>query len=192
MGHCLAADDYLLHAAARGDECAFGLIMQRHRGWVRSLMIAYVHDEALAEDLTQEAFCRVYEHADSYESRGQFAAWLKRIAINLARDTLRRRKGATMVPLEECGEIPQTDRHFDPAAALASASLREDLRGVIEALPDEQRLAVVMHYFGDMSLKDIAWAMKCPIGTVKSRLFYALQRVRQSLTDRWEEGEPRQ
>jgi RNA polymerase sigma-70 factor (ECF subfamily) len=73
--------------------------------------------------------------------------------------------------------------------ALASSALRDDLRAAIQALPDEQRLAMVMHYFGDMSLQDIAWAMKCPVGTIKSRLFYALRRVRQTLTARWDEEE---
>ena len=73
--------------------------------------------------------------------------------------------------------------------ALASSALRDDLRAAIQALPDEQRLAMVMHYFGDMTLQDIAWAMKCPVGTIKSRLFYALRRVRQTLTARWDEEE---
>ena len=69
---------------------------------------------------------------------------------------------------------------------------REELLLLLKTLADEQRLTMVMHYFGDMSLQDIAWALKCPVGTVKSRLFYALRRVRATLTARWqqEEGDP--
>ena len=73
----------------------------------------------------------------------------------------------------------------------ATGALRDDLRNAIERLPDEQRLALIMYYFGDMSLQDIGWALQCPVGTVKSRLFYALRRVRQTLTTMWdEEGDP--
>ena len=187
MCYRMAGDDELMRATAEGDPTAFDELVQRHQGWVRSLMVAFVHDAALAEDLAQEALCRAYEHAEGYETRGQFVAWLKRIAVNLARDALRRRKQATLVSLEECQETPSTDHQFDPAAALASEALRDDMRAAIDALPDDQRLPLVMHYFGDMSLKDIAWAVRCPVGTVKSRLFYALQRVRRTLTERWEE-----
>ncbi len=191
MCQCLASDDNLMQSAADGDEAAFGELMRRHQGWVRALMMTFVRDVEQADDLTQEAFCRVYQHLDGYDSQGHFTAWLKRIAANLAKDFLRKQKQATLVPLDEWEELPSTDRRCDPLAALASGVLRDDLRAAIEGLPDEQRLAVVMHYFGDMSLQDIAWAMKVPVGTVKSRLFYALRRVRGKLTALWgEEGEP--
>ena len=191
MGQRLASDDDLMQAAAAGDPTAFSELTERHRGWVRSLMFAFVRDAEQADDLTQDAFCRAFQHLDGYEPQGHFTAWLKRIAINRAKDFLRRQKQATVVPLHECEEAPATDRRGDPLAALASGALRDDLRSAIEALPDEQRLAVVMYYFGDMSLQDIGWALQCPVGTVKSRLFYALRRVRQTLTTMWdEEGDP--
>jgi RNA polymerase sigma-70 factor, ECF subfamily len=183
----LASDDNLMQAAAEGDEGAFGELMRRHQGWVRALMMTFVRDAEQADDLTQEAFCRIYQHRDGYDAQGHFTAWLKRIAANLAKDYLRKQKQATLVPLDEWEELPATDRRCDPLAALASGVLRDDLRAAIEGLPDEQRLPVVMHYFGDMSLQDIAWAMKVPVGTVKSRLFYALRRVRGTLTALWDE-----
>jgi RNA polymerase sigma-70 factor, ECF subfamily len=193
MGQRLASDDDLMQAAADGNAAAFSELMQRHRSWVRSLMVTFVRDAEQADDLTQEAFCRVFQHRDGYDAQGQFVAWLKRIAVNLAKDYLRRQKQASFVPLEEWEELPATDRRCDPLAALASGVLRDDLRAAIEALPDDQRLPVVMHYFGDMSIQDIAWAMKCPVGTVKSRLFYALRRVRGTLTALWdEEGDQKQ
>jgi RNA polymerase sigma-70 factor, ECF subfamily len=189
----LASDDNLMQAAAEGDEAAFGELMRRHQGWVRAVMMTFVHNPEQAEDLTQEAFCRVFQHREDYDAQGHFTAWLKRIAANLAKDHLRRQKQASFVPLEEWEELPATDRRCDPMASLASGVLRDDLRAAIEALPDDQRLAVVMHYFGDMGLQDIAWAMKVPVGTVKSRLFYALRRVRGTLTALWgEEGDLKQ
>jgi RNA polymerase sigma-70 factor (ECF subfamily) len=191
MCHRTASDDDLMRATAAGDRAAFAELMQRHQSWVRSLMVAFVRHEAQAEDLTQEAFCRAFQHADTYAGRGHFVAWLKRVAVNLAKDSLRRQAHgpSTCVPFHECEETAVADHRFEPMMALASGALRDDLRAAIQALPDEQRLPVVMHYFGDMALQDIAWAMKCPVGTVKSRLFYALRRVRQTLTTVWQEEE---
>src|SRR5438067_12146619 len=124
----LASDDNLMHAAAGGDEGAFAELMRRHQGWVRALMITFVRDAEQADDLTQEAFCRVYQHRDGYDAQGHFTAWLKRIAANLAKDYLRKQKQATLVPLEEWEALPATDRRCDPLAALASGVLRDDLR----------------------------------------------------------------
>jgi RNA polymerase sigma-70 factor (ECF subfamily) len=90
----------------------------------------------------------------------------------------------TMMPLHELEETLAEDDRFNPAAALAAAATREEMRAAIGSLPDEQRLALVMHYFGDMSLQDVAWAMQCPLGTVKSRIYYALRRIRQTLAQK--------
>jgi RNA polymerase sigma-70 factor (ECF subfamily) len=178
-----ASDDELVQAAAGGDDAAFSELMRRHRQWVCALMRAFVHDPEQAEDLAQEAFCRVYRYAGDYTAQGSFMPWLKRIAVNLAKDELRKQRKASMVSLTEIEETLVTDKRSDPMAALASGVMREELRAAIQSLPDEQRLALVMHYFGDMTLPDIAWAMKCPVGTIKSRLFYGLRRVRETLTE---------
>jgi RNA polymerase sigma-70 factor, ECF subfamily len=181
-----ASDDELVQAAAGGDDAAFSELMRRHRQWVCVLMRAFVHDPEQAEDLAQEAFCRVYRHAGDYTAQGSFIPWLKRIAVNLAKDELRKQRKASLVSLTEIEETLVSDKQSDPMAALASGVMREELREAIQRLPDEQRLALVMHYFGDMSLPDIAWAMQCPVGTIKSRLFYGLRRVRLTLTEQSE------
>jgi RNA polymerase sigma-70 factor (ECF subfamily) len=184
MPRQFASDDELMQAAARGEEEAFAALVHRHRGWVQRLMRAIVQDEEQAEDLTQEAFCRVYRHLDDYEPQGSFVAWLKRIAANRAKDFLRKRRKETLVPLCEVEQTLAAGSYGDPMAALASGLVNEEVRAAIQALPDDQRLPVVMHYFGQMGVSEIAWAMKCPVGTIKSRLFYGLRRVRQTLTER--------
>ena len=78
-------------------------------------------------------------------------------------------------------ESLEADERFDPVKALHSNLLQEELRNAIELLPDKQRLSLVMYYFGCMDIKEIAWALKCPVGTVKSRVFYALKGVRETL-----------
>jgi RNA polymerase sigma-70 factor (ECF subfamily) len=176
-----ASDDELLRAVPEGNEAAFAELMRRHRTWVRSLIATIVREEELAEDLTQEAFCRVYRSVGSYDSRGAFVPWLKRIAVNLAKDALRTRKGPILVPLEEAKDLPETDHEADPLAVFSSSVLRKELRAALDALPDEQRLVLAMYYFEGMSLKEVAGAMQCPVGTVKSRLFNGLRRVRRTL-----------
>lgn len=183
------ADDELMQAVVAGDQAAFAELMARHRQWVVGLLRAFVQDGAQAEDLAQEAFCRAHRAAATYKAQGQFPAWLKRIAVNVARDALRRGQTAPVLPLEMAEAAPAPG-HFDPMAVLMSDALREDVRRVIQQLPEEQRLSVVMRFFGDMSIQDIAWAMQCPEGTVKTRLFHSLRRIRRSLLQLWEqEGE---
>src|SRR5262245_47435005 len=86
------ADDRRLEAARVGGTAASGRLPARHRPWVRRLMQAVVLDPEQAEDLTQEAFCRVYQHLATYTARERFMPWLKQIALNLARNALRDRK----------------------------------------------------------------------------------------------------
>jgi RNA polymerase sigma-70 factor (ECF subfamily) len=179
------SDDDLMTSAAGGDAHAFAELVRRHRSWVRWLAYAFVRDHDQAEDLAQEVFCRAYRSAGEYVAGGRFVPWLKRIAVNLAKDALRRRRAAPATSLDESAAVA-LDERLDPRAALASDVLRGDLRRAIEALPEEQRLVVVMHYFGGMTLEEIAWALQCPAGTVKSRLFYGLKTIRRSLTAIWE------
>jgi RNA polymerase sigma-70 factor (ECF subfamily) len=173
-------------AAAGGDKAAFAEIVARHREWVRSLAFAFVRDEGQAEDLAQEVFCRVHARLPAYAPEGKFVPWLKRIAVNLSKDALRKGKRRCDAAWDDLGEDRPDPCAPDPLEALASDALNADLRAALETLPDEQRLALAMHYFGNMSLRDIAWAMRCPDGTVKSRLFNGLRRVRRTLTERWE------
>jgi RNA polymerase sigma-70 factor (ECF subfamily) len=181
-----ASDDELLRAVSEGNEAAFAELMRRHRTWVRSFITAIVREQELAEDLTQEAFGRVYRSAGSYADEGRFKPWLKRIAVNMAKDALRSRKRAILVPIEEAANLPETDHRADPLAVLSSSILREELRTALATLSDEQRLVLTMYYFEGMSLQEVAGVMKCPLGTVKSRLFNGLRRVRKTLAEMWE------
>jgi RNA polymerase sigma-70 factor (ECF subfamily) len=180
----LKTDDDLMKAAREGDSSAFAELTERHRGWVTGVLLAYVRDREHAEDLAQETFLRIHANLDRYQGRGGFVAWAKRIAVNLARDFLRKRKNRSWEPLEEA-ESTVGESAYDPSSLLAMEGLREDLKSAIDALPADQRLTLILCYFGDMSVKEIAWAMQCPVGTARSRLFNALRRVRQRLARLW-------
>lgn len=181
-------DDDLIRAARDGDETAFAALLQRHRDWVCRLIYAVVQDQEQAEDLTQEAFYRVYQNLGFYTAQGQFVPWLKRIAVNLARNFLRdrlrdQRRESALTRHTEQRPGPQTD----PAAILASRLLQEEIRDVLERLSPEARQALALHYFAGLSIQEIAERADCPEGTVKSRLFHARRLVRQAFRSKTDE-----
>jgi RNA polymerase sigma-70 factor (ECF subfamily) len=176
-----ASDDELIQAARNGDRSAFAQLVQCHRPWVWQLITAIVHDHAYAEDLTQEVFYQVYQHLDGYLPQGKFVAWLKRIAVNRARNFLRDHgreiaAGAHILPAPAA-----VDKDLDPQAVLMSRLLRQEVRAALGALNDEQRQVLVRHYFGGQSIQAIAESLHCPAGTVKSRLFNGRRQLRQTL-----------
>ena len=183
-------DDGLMRAVAGGDEAAFAALVGRHRDWVCRLLNAFTHDLDQAEDLAQEVFRRVYRHADQYRAQGQFLSWIKRIAVNLGKNFLAQKHRAVLVPLSECQQIKAEGEGADPLLLLMAQAVRSELRVAILSLPEDQRKTIVMRYFGAMSVPEIAAAMDCPEGTVKSRVFHGLRRVRSRMTPQLvEEGE---
>ncbi len=185
-------DDDLMRAVTGGDENAFAILVGRHRNWVCRLLNAFTHDPDQAEDLAQEVFHRVHRHADQYKAQGQFVSWLKRIAVNLGKNFLAQKHRAVLVPLSECQQIAAEGGGTDPLALLMAQAVRSEMREAILSLPEGQRKAIVMRYFGAMSVQEIAAAMNCPEGTVKSRLFHGLRRIRSRMTPHLsEEGENR-
>jgi RNA polymerase sigma-70 factor, ECF subfamily len=176
------SDDRLLEAARAGGEAAFARLLARHRPWVRRLIQAVVLDPDQAEDLTQEAFCRVYQHLASYNARERFVPWLKQIALNLARNALRDRKVRdALLERHALEERDRPDELADPQHVLSSRLLQEEVRSALEHLAPEQREALTLHYFAGLSIEEIASQTGIPPGTVKSRLFHARRLVRQAL-----------
>lgn len=183
-------DDVLMQTIAKGDQKAFDELITRHRAWLYALLCSIIQDEEQAKDLTQEVFARIHRAAPTYLPQGNFVAWSKRIAVNLARNYLQQRRRMTLVSLSELAEESLQD-DSNPMLLFLSKGLKEEVRTAIQTLPEEQRLAVIMRYFGDMSLQDIAWALHVPEGTIKSRLFHALRRIRTNLETLWSaEAEP--
>jgi len=181
-----AEDDQLIRMVAGGDATAFAELMRRHRRWVHRLLTAFTRDPDQAEDLTQEAFTRALRHATSYRGgRGAFVPWLRRIAVNFWNLHARRRGQLPLVPLESVTEGTVADAGADPLLAVLSSSLQADIHAVLTTLPDDQREALVLRYFGGITVLEIARLQRCPEGTVKSRLHHGLRRVRETITEAW-------
>ena len=183
-------DDDLMRAFAGGNEDAFAILVGRHRNWVCRLLNAFTHNPDQAEDLAQEVFRRVLQHAGRYRAQGQFVSWLKRIAVNQGKNFLTQKRRSILVPLSECQQIEAGGGCTDPLELLMAQAVRSEMREAILSLPESQKKAIVMRYFGAMSVQEIAAAMGCPEGTIKSRLFHGLRRLRLHMTPRSsEEGE---
>lgn len=170
-------DDTLIRASLRGDDHAFATLVRRHRPWVLRLLRAYADPET-AEDLAQEVFTRLYRHAAGYAGHGVFVGYLKRIAHNVGRTHLQRAAAAPRAAWD--GREPIAPG-ASPLDDLLARSLLERVRAAADALPDEQRRALALRYFAGMTVPEIAAHLGCAEGTVKSRLFTAVRKVRAAL-----------
>src|SRR5215218_6927677 len=179
------ADDVaLIRRMVDADETALGALYDR---WVRSLYSLVLHllkDPDEAEDVVEETFWQAWRKADSYEpSRGAVSTWLLTIGRRKALDRLRARKRNREDPIE-------SDRTFDdiassspdPSSEAEGSELREHIRAALNELPHEQREVLELAYFGGLSQSEIADATAQPLGTVKTRMRLAMQKLREPLS----------
>ncbi|MGD0569837.1 MAG: sigma-70 family RNA polymerase sigma factor [Candidatus Sulfotelmatobacter sp.] len=174
-----------------GDQSAFDYLVQKYRRPLVSFMYRMARNTAAAEDLAQEVFLRVYRSRQTYEASAKFTTWLYRIATNLAvnhaRDTRHERPEVT-VSLDEPDEETGTTLDLADSAITAEEALvrRERMlaiRSKVEALPERQRLAVIMHKYQQMDYKQIADVLKLSESATKSLLFRAYETLRQQLKE---------
>jgi RNA polymerase sigma-70 factor (ECF subfamily) len=174
-----------------GDQPAFDYLVQKYRRPLVSFMYRMARNTAAAEDLAQEVFLRVYRSRHTYEASAKFTTWLYRIATNLAvnhaRDTRHERPEVT-VSLDEPDEETGTTLDVADSTVSAEESLvrRERMlaiRAKVEALPERQRLAVVMHKYQQMDYKQIAEVLKLSESATKSLLFRAYETLREELKE---------
>ncbi len=174
-----------------GDESAFDFLVQKYRRPLVSFMYRMARNAAAAEDLAQEVFLRVYRSRQTYEASAKFTTWLYRIATNLAvnhaRDTRHERPEVT-VSLDEPDEDTGTTLDVaDSTVSVEEALVRRErmlaIRAKVEALPERQKLAVVMHKYQQMDYKQIADVLKLSESATKSLLFRAYETLREQLKE---------
>jgi len=174
-----------------GDQPAFNYLVQKYRRPLVSFMYRMARNAAVAEDLAQEVFLRVYRSRESYEASAKFTTWLYRIATNLAvnhaRDT-RHERPEVVVSLDEPDEATGMTMDLADGEITAEQAMlrRERLMGIrrkIEALPERQRLAVVMHKYQQMDYRQIAEVLELSESATKSLLFRAYETLREQLKE---------
>lgn len=180
--------DVMLRVKA-GDDSAFGYLVQKYRRPMISFMYRMAHNSAAAEDLAQEVFLRVYRSRSNYEPSAKFSTWLYRIATNLgvnyARDTRHERPENIMNLDEPDSETGQAPDLADKSPNVEEEILRRErlaaIRQKVEALPERQRMAVLMHKYQQMDYKQIAEVLKLSESATKSLLFRAYETLRTEL-----------
>ena len=174
-----------------GDRGAFDYLVQKYRRPMVSFMYRMARNTGAAEDLAQEVFLRVYRSRESYEASAKFTTWLYRIATNLAvnhaRDTRHERPEVT-VSLDEPDEDTGTTLELPDGSLNAEQIMmrRERMLAIrhrVEALPEQQKLAVIMHKYQQMDYKQIAEVLKKSESATKSLLFRAYESLREQLKE---------
>ena len=182
--------DVMLLAGA-GDDSAFDYLVDKFRRPIVSFMYRMTHNQAIAEELAQEVFLRVYRSRSSYQAEAKFSTWLYRIATNLAvnhaRDT-RSERTAQTVNLDE----PDRETGTTPDVADATPSVEADIlrnermaaiRQHVMELPERQRMAVLMHKYQGLDYKEIGKVLKLSESATKSLLFRAYETLREKLKE---------
>ncbi|HMQ75054.1 MAG TPA: sigma-70 family RNA polymerase sigma factor [Flavobacteriales bacterium] len=180
-------DTELVHAYQAGNEQAFETLLLRHKRKVWSHIYLMVRDREVTEDLFQEAFIKVVHtlKTGKYNEEGKFLPWVMRIAHNLVIDHFRRAKKMPLVRGSEehdvFSTVAQPDRNIEQR--LVNVQIDEDVRRLIEHLPEEQREVVIMRTYLSMSFKEIAEHTNVSINTALGRMRYALINMRKLIKE---------
>lgn len=173
------ADDELMLIARGGGQAAFDALVRRHQGWVLRLCARGVGDPSLAKDVAQATFVELHRSLPRYEPRGAFRSFLARIAVNQCRMAGRTRGRARR--RDDAAEPPPSSSSSLPDDVVLARERKRQLDRALATLSPKLRDVVVLRYAADLSHAEIASALGVPIGTVKSRLFDAVEKLRDAL-----------
>jgi RNA polymerase sigma-70 factor (ECF subfamily) len=182
----LERDAELMLRVRDGDETSFALLLQKHRNTVVHFLYRMVQNQAVAEELAQEVFLRVYRSRETYEPTAKFTTWLFRITTHLALNHVRdRRHDKLHESIDEQVEDSAPRQLADRTPTIEDRLLKDarlaEIRAAIEELPDKQRAAVLMHKYQEMEYAQIANVLDCSESAVKSLLFRAYETLRGKL-----------
>jgi RNA polymerase sigma-70 factor (ECF subfamily) len=164
----------------QGDERAFEELVKRHTRPILNLVYRYVGDASRAEDVTQDIFVKVYRARMKYEPKAKFSTWLYRVAVNHCLNDIRSRKSqpSLATPINDLLEHPSGE---DPDARLRREELRRAVKDALDALPENQRMAVLLARYQELSYEQIAETMGMSLEAVKSVLFRAKENLQRAL-----------
>jgi RNA polymerase sigma-70 factor (ECF subfamily) len=173
----------LIRKTQKGDTDAFADLLTLHKHFVYNLALRTLRNPEEAEDIAQEAFVRAWQALPSFRGQSSFRTWIYRIVLNLCFNRFPHlRRELNDLATEDMHDLSITsETENDPAASLERREQRAFLHREIERLPDSQRLLISLRYQDNMSYDEIAKLLGLPLGTVKTGLFRAKERLYQSL-----------
>jgi RNA polymerase sigma-70 factor, ECF subfamily len=180
-------DQELVERVQAGDKRAFDLLVLKYQRRVQRLVSRFVRDSGEVDDVVQEAFIKAYRALPSFRGDAAFYTWIYRIAINCAKNYLaspgRRMIPASSLESDDDDDAESFERNTGlqdastPESEYASKQIAETVNRAMAALPEDLRTAVTLREIEGMSYEEIAEAMECPIGTVRSRIFRAREAI---------------
>lgn len=180
-------DHELVRRVQAGDQSAFNLLVLKYQHRVLKLVGRFVNDPTEAEDVAQEAFLKAYRALASFRGDSAFYTWLYRIAINTAKNALvsqRRRPVDFDLDLQDPDQYERQAKLKEadtPEGVLLTDEIRTVVEEAMEQLPEDLRTAIVLRELEGLSYEEIAEAMDCPVGTVRSRIFRAREAIDKKL-----------
>ena len=169
--------DLELVRAATKDLDAFGELIRRHQDFVYGAAMSVVRNPSIAEELAQDTFLRAFRALDGFRGDAQVRSWLYRIATNLAKNAVTRRKE---YPTDQGLDLPVQSH---PMARLESLAMSVDMRAAIDRLPDNLREALVLREFDELSYEEIAERIDTPLNTVRTRILRARRALRTDMEE---------
>jgi RNA polymerase sigma-70 factor (ECF subfamily) len=175
-----SSDGQLINELQSGDLDALGVLYERHKTNVYRIALAITHDPSAAEDILQDCFLRLHKYAHSIDSSLPLQPWLYRVTTNLAYNWARCRKHQ-QIPLDGVLEWLVSPTRSSPEWRAEMSDIQNHMMDAILSLNTNQRSVIVLYYLNSLDLKEIASILGCPVGTVKSRLHYGRENLRQKL-----------
>ncbi len=178
-----ATDAQLVQRAQSGDRTAFDLLVLKYQHRIHKLVSRFVNDQVEAQDVTQDAFIKAYRALKSFRNDSAFYTWMYRIAINTAKNALVAGKRRPLDFNLDAQDPEQYERHSGlregdtPEGILLTEEIRQTVQQAMQDLPDDLRTAITLRELEGLSYEEIAGAMECPVGTVRSRIFRAREAI---------------
>ena len=178
-------DEELVARSKTGDTESFNQLVKRWERPIFALAYRTLGREDDARDVTQETFLRAFRALSGFKGDAKFSSWLYRITLNLCRDWMRKDRRAPLVAVPEGVEIEQLAAERGPVESVedlaARAELSREVAKAMEQLPAEQRHAILLKEYHGLTFQEIADLMKCPLSTVKTRVYQGLSTLRKQL-----------
>jgi RNA polymerase sigma-70 factor (ECF subfamily) len=181
--------DGALVEALRGQNLdALGILFDRYYTQLYRTALAILHDEAAAEDVVQDCFLRLHRYAERIDTSLSLLPWLYRVTVNLSYTWVTRRQ-RKRISLEGLIDQLMSPASQSPDQMMEIRDMQQRVRAAVSTLPLNQKIVIVLHYQNGLSVEEIADVVECPVGTVKSRLYYARETLRRALGDTMMMGE---
>jgi RNA polymerase sigma-70 factor (ECF subfamily) len=179
------SDEELVARSIGGDQESFNQLVLRWERPIYALAYRVIGREEDARDVCQETFFRAFRALNGFRGQAKFSSWLYRIALNLCRDWVRKERRTPVVQAPEELEVLEMSALREPTPSVEDLVARRELTGIVERamarLPEEQRTAIILKEYHELTFQEIADLVGCPLSTVKTRLYQGLAVLRREL-----------